>query len=151
MTKFLARVLAFALVCAAALAICALRAAPQVSVSHSQGILHGFLILRSEEGEAIADADVSQIERGERVTAHRGDGLLGDSVSSAYRHRRRGWDSGADCGKQPPDSHVWFAQAEVPILVKSEGPVLEGRPIWPLEMASPVWPKGGSEESKQGR
>jgi hypothetical protein len=72
MTKFLARVLAFALVCAAALAICALRAAPQVSVSHSRGILPGFLVLRSEEGEAIADGDVSQFERGRA-----GDGAHG--------------------------------------------------------------------------
>jgi hypothetical protein len=54
-------------------------------------------------------------------------------------------------GKQPPDSRVWTARAEVPILVKSDGPVLEGGPIWPLELASPVWPKGGSEESKEGR
>ncbi|HTA52607.1 MAG TPA: hypothetical protein VK757_07455 [Candidatus Acidoferrum sp.] len=40
MAKFLARVLAFAVICAAAVAICALRAAPQVAVTHSQGILH---------------------------------------------------------------------------------------------------------------
>ena len=38
--RILARVLAFAVICAAAVAICALRAAPQVAVTHSQGILH---------------------------------------------------------------------------------------------------------------
>ena len=35
--------------------------------------------------------------------------------------------SGADCvGKQPPDSQVSVVQGEVPILVKSEGPLFEG-------------------------
>jgi hypothetical protein len=62
------RVLAFALVCAAAVAICALRAAPQVVVAHPQGLLHGWLVVRSEDGEAIADGELTQIARGERVT-----------------------------------------------------------------------------------
>jgi hypothetical protein len=35
--------------------------------------------------------------------------------------------------------------------VKSEGSLFEGGPIWRIELASPVWPKGGSEESKEGR
>ena len=92
MTNFLPRVLAFALVCAAALAICALRAAPQVAVRHSQGILHGFLIGRSEDGEAIAAGGLSQIARGERVTVHTElhlkDGSLQDETT-VYSQRGR--------------------------------------------------------------
>lgn len=274
MPKFLPRVLAFALVCAAALAICALRAAPQVAVSHSQGILRGFLIVRSEDGEAIAAGGLSQIARGERVTVHTElhfkDGSLQDETT-VYSQRgrlalvsdhmiqrgpqfKRPMDMTVDrasgrvtvnytdddgnsktatetmslpldlangivptllqevaagtpkilasmvvaapkprlvkltitpqgedsfsvgamsyqairydvhidiggvagvvapmVGKQPPDSHVWIAQGEAPILVKSEGPLFEGGPIWRIELASPVWPKGGSEESKEAR
>ena len=241
MTKFLPRVLAFALVCAAALAICALRAAPQVAVRHSQGILHGFLIGRSEDGEAIAAGGLSQIARGERVTVHTElhfkDGSLQDETT-VYSQRGRlalvsdhmiqrgpqfkrpmemtvvrasgrvtvnyADDDGNNKtatetmslpldlangivptllqevaagtpkilasmvvaapkprlvkltitpqgDKQPPDSHVWIAQGEAPILVKSEGSLFEGGPIWRIELASPVWPKGGSEESKEGR
>ena len=74
MTKFLARVLAFALVCAAALAICALRAAPQVAMSHSQG-------------------------------------------------------NSCEVG----------------------GAAVRGRTALAVEWASPMWPKGESEESKEGR
>jgi hypothetical protein len=53
-------------------------------------------------------------------------------------------------GRQP-DSHVWIAQDGVAILVKSEGLLIEGEPMGRIESASPVEPKGGSEESKQGR
>lgn len=53
-------------------------------------------------------------------------------------------------GRQP-DSHVWIAQGGVPILVKSEGLLIEGGPMGQIELASPEEPKGGSEESKEGR
>jgi hypothetical protein len=274
MTKELPRVLAFAVACAVALAICALRAAPQVAVSHPQGILHGFLLVRSEDGEAIADGDLSQIARGERVTVrmilHFKDGSLQDETT-VYSQRghfelwsdhmiQRGpqfkhplemtvdrtsgnvtvnytdddgkektasqkmklppdlangivptllqelgtgtpkvlasmvvatpkprlvkltiTPQGADAfsvgatsykamqynvhvdiggmagvmapmvGKQPPDLHIWIAQGEAPIFVKSEGPLFAGGPVWRIEMASPVWPKGTAQESKSGR
>jgi hypothetical protein len=42
-------------------------------------------------------------------------------------------------GKQPPDSHVWVLGGEAPAFVKSEGPMFQDRPIWRIELVSPVW------------
>ena len=44
-------------------------------------------------------------------------------------------------GKQPPDTHVWILQGASPAVVKAEGPMFLGGPIWRIEMASPVWPR----------
>ncbi len=42
--------------------------AAQVAVLHAEGELHGFLVLRTEDGDAIADGELAQITRGDRVT-----------------------------------------------------------------------------------
>jgi hypothetical protein len=41
-----------------------------VAVMHTEGLVHGFLVLRTLEGEALADGDVTQVVRGGRVTSH---------------------------------------------------------------------------------
>src|SRR5580704_6172638 len=41
-----------------------------VAVLHTEGLVHGFLVLRTLEGDALADGDVTQIARGDRVTSH---------------------------------------------------------------------------------
>jgi hypothetical protein len=51
-------------------------------------------------------------------------------------------------GKQPPDTHIWMVGGKTPVFVKSEGPLYEGGPIWRIELASPVWPKGDSGEKR---
>ena len=51
-------------------------------------------------------------------------------------------------GKQPPDTHIWIVGGKVPGFLKSEGPLYEGGPIWRIELASPVWPKGDSGEKR---
>jgi hypothetical protein len=43
-------------------------------------------------------------------------------------------------GKEPPDTHVWILEGEVPALVKMEGPLYLGGPTWRVELACPVWP-----------
>ena len=43
-------------------------------------------------------------------------------------------------GKQPPDSHVWILEGEMPVVVKAEQPFYVGSPLWRIELASPVWP-----------
>jgi hypothetical protein len=49
-------------------------------------------------------------------------------------------------GKQPPDTHIWILEGEVPAFVKSEAPMFEGGPLWRIELTSPVWPqKRGSD------
>jgi hypothetical protein len=45
-------------------------------------------------------------------------------------------------GKQPPDSHVWILGGDVPAFVRSEQPLYLDGPVWRIELASPVWPKG---------
>jgi hypothetical protein len=44
-------------------------------------------------------------------------------------------------GKEPPDTQVWILEDEVPFVLRSEGPLFEGGPIWQVELVSPVWPK----------
>jgi hypothetical protein len=41
-------------------------------------------------------------------------------------------------GKQPPDSQVWILGGDAPTLIRSEGPLCEGGPIWRIELISPV-------------
>ena len=48
-------------------------------------------------------------------------------------------------GKQPPDTQVWILGGDAPTLVKSEGPLFEGGPLWRIELVSPVGPKVSSE------
>ncbi|MGH9632670.1 MAG: hypothetical protein ACRD7E_30565 [Bryobacteraceae bacterium] len=47
-------------------------------------------------------------------------------------------------GKQPPDTHIWMVYGKAPGFLKSEGPLFQDGPVWRIELASPVWPKGSS-------
>src|SRR5437868_1634384 len=44
--------------------------ADTVPVRHTEGLMHGFLVLRTLEGKAIADGQMTQDARGDRVTSH---------------------------------------------------------------------------------
>ena len=44
-------------------------------------------------------------------------------------------------GRTPPDNHLWIVTAEVPAFVRFDGPLAPDRPIWSIELTSPVWPK----------
>lgn len=41
-----------------------------MAVLHTEGLVHGFLVLRTLEGNTIADGDVTQVAKGDRVTDH---------------------------------------------------------------------------------
>jgi hypothetical protein len=41
----------------------------QVAVRHTEGVLHGFLVLSSLEGKTLADGDLVQVASGDRVTS----------------------------------------------------------------------------------
>jgi hypothetical protein len=56
------------LACAALLQPDALLAAAPIAVRHTEGSVHGFLVLRTLEGNALADGDLIQVARGDRVT-----------------------------------------------------------------------------------
>lgn len=63
-----------------------------VAVRHIEGVVHGFLILRTAEGEALADGDLIQFARGDRVTSrlvfHFRDGSIHDETV-VFSQRRR--------------------------------------------------------------
>src|SRR6266508_1369349 len=43
--------------------------ADQVPVRHMEGLMHGFLALRTLDGERLADGEMSQVAEGDRVTS----------------------------------------------------------------------------------
>src|SRR5882757_10278264 len=46
-----------------------LLSADQVPVRHVEGLMHGFLALRSLDGKRLADGEMTQIAEGDRVTS----------------------------------------------------------------------------------
>jgi hypothetical protein len=44
--------------------------ADQVPVRHMEGLMHGFLVLRTLEGTRLADGEMTQVAEGDRVTGH---------------------------------------------------------------------------------
>jgi len=81
--KLLQTIRATALV--GALALPAVAPAEQVRVRHAEGLVHGFLVLRTLEGGTIADGDLLQTTSGARVTSrlvfHFKDGSLYDETA----------------------------------------------------------------------
>jgi hypothetical protein len=59
--------------------------AEQVTVRHAEGLVHGFLVLRTLDGTLLADGDLLQTTRGPRVTTrlvfHFKDGSLHDETT----------------------------------------------------------------------
>ncbi len=78
--------------CAAVLAFAfsILAAAAPIAVRHPEGTLHGFLALTTEQGQVLADGDLIEIVRGDRVTTHLTfhfkDGSL-DEETAVYTQR----------------------------------------------------------------
>src|SRR5205809_7792454 len=61
--------IAILLACAAMLQPRALFA-EMIPVRHTEGLIHGFLVVRTIEGKALADGQMTQDARGDRVTNH---------------------------------------------------------------------------------
>jgi hypothetical protein len=66
-------------------------AAESIPVRHTQGTIHGFLDLRSEDGHVVASADTVQVVRGDQVTSRTTftfkDGSVDDDTT-VYSQRR---------------------------------------------------------------
>src|SRR5262249_23540304 len=77
---------------AAALVMPAASGGEQVAVRHAEGLVHGFLALRSLDGAQLADGDLLQTSRGGRVTSrlvfHFKDGSLHDETA-VYSQRQQ--------------------------------------------------------------
>src|SRR5438105_4641388 len=67
--RFWFRLLATLLACAAPFEPILL-SADQVPVRHTEGLMHGFLALRTLEGRRLADGEMTQVADGNRVTSH---------------------------------------------------------------------------------
>src|SRR6266550_9140205 len=63
------RLIAILLACAAVLQPNALFA-DMIPVRHTEGLIHGFLVVRTLDGKAIADGQMTQDARGDRVNTH---------------------------------------------------------------------------------
>jgi len=79
--------------CATLLQPGAMSAAP-VAVRHTEGLVHGFLVLRTLAGDTLADGDLIQVARGDRVTIrlvfHFKDGSVHDETTVfSQRHNFR--------------------------------------------------------------
>jgi hypothetical protein len=85
MLKSLRKRIALVLACAALLAPGNL-SGEQVAVRHSEGLVHGFLVLHTLNGEHLADGDLIQNARGNRVSTqlvfHFKDGSLHDETAT---------------------------------------------------------------------
>src|SRR5438132_8866794 len=62
------RMLAVLLVCAPTFRTILLTA-EQVTVRHMEGLMHGFLALRTLDGKRLADGEMTQVAEGDRVTS----------------------------------------------------------------------------------
>jgi hypothetical protein len=65
--------------------------AEEVPVRHQEGLIHGFLVLRTPEGETLGDGDLTQVARGDQVTAKLvfrfKDGSLREETTVYSQHR----------------------------------------------------------------
>jgi hypothetical protein len=65
--------------------------ADPIAVRYTEGLIHGFLVLRTPAGETLADGDLIQIAYGERVTTrlifHFKDGSVRDETAVYSQHR----------------------------------------------------------------
>jgi hypothetical protein len=82
--RFVGRVVGAAIVLGS-IARATMSPAEQVAVRHTEGLVHGFLVLRTLDGTLLADGDLLQTARGSRVTSrlvfHFRDGSLHDETT----------------------------------------------------------------------
>lgn len=48
--------------------------------------------------------------------------------------------------KQPPDTHAWVTESEVPAFAKIEAAFYPGGPLCTVELAAPVWPSASASK-----
>jgi hypothetical protein len=86
------RLVGVVLALALAAASVELRAEP-VAVRYTEGLVHGFLVLRTLDGRAIADGDLDQVASGAQVTSRLTfrfrDGSLHDETAVFTQRERR--------------------------------------------------------------
>lgn len=65
--------------------------AEQIAVLHPEGTIHGFLVLRDEQGKVLAAGDLIQVSKGDRIVSnlifHFKDGSVDDETTVFTQHR----------------------------------------------------------------
>jgi hypothetical protein len=127
--NFIPRVLAVTLACATA----PLAHADQVPVRHSQGTIHGFLELRSDDGHIVASGDITQVTHGDELTSrtifHFKDGSLDDETTVFSQRHTLHLISDHHIQKGPSFPHPTDVLVETrtgKVTVRSEGK--DGKP-----------------------
>jgi hypothetical protein len=89
-TKLLGLLLSVLVICSAVILAGATTTPTLVAVRHPEGLLHGFLVLRTLTGETLAHGDLIQGVHGDRVTSrlifHFKDGSLYDETAIFSQH-----------------------------------------------------------------
>lgn len=138
--------LAVVLACAALLQPGALPAAP-VAVRYPEGLVHGFLVLRTVEGNTLADGDLIQTARGDRVTSRLvfrfKDGSVYEEIAIFSQRRNFRLLSDHFVQKGPAFQHpmeIWIDGSKVTVRYTDDGKekVLTERLELPPDVANGV-------------
>src|SRR5437773_7381198 len=122
------RLLAVLLACAAPVQTIPL-AAEQVRVRHIEGLMHGFLALRTHDGRRLADGEMTQIAEGDRVTSRLifrfRDGSVYDDVTifsqrGAFRLLSDHLVQRGPSFKQPMETSVDASSGQVTVRYKDQ-------------------------------
>jgi hypothetical protein len=121
--------------------------ADQIPVRHREGILHGFLVLRTPQGETIANGDLQQVVQGDRVSSHltfrfKDGSLYEETRVFSQRHDfrlltdrvvRRG-----PSFKDPSDTSIDASTGEVTVRSMEDGKekVVRNRLVLPRDLAN---------------
>jgi hypothetical protein len=101
-----------------------------------------FSFIAAMPGPRLVKLEIGVVDH-ERVSM----GTLQGTATNYVLKVRIGGFSGALAplvGKQPPDSHVWILEGDVPTFFKSEQPLYVGGPVWRIELTSPVESRTGA-------
>jgi hypothetical protein len=124
-----------------------LSTAEQLPVRYREGVLHGFLVLRTLQGERIANGDVQQVVQGDRVSSHlifrfKDSSLYEETTVFSQRHDfrlltdrvvRRG-----PSFKDPSDTSIDASTGEVTVRSMEDGKekVVRSRLNLPRDLAN---------------
>jgi hypothetical protein len=145
--RFWFRLLAALLACAAAFEPILL-SADQVPVRHIEGLMHGFLALRTLEGKRLADGEMTQIAEGDRVTSRLifrfKDGSVYDDTTifsqrGAFRLLSDHLVQRGPSFKQPMEALVEASSGQVVVRYKDKGgeeKILKERRELPSDVAN---------------
>jgi hypothetical protein len=123
-----------------------------VTVRFWESAAHGFLVLRNDQGGAIAHGELVQAPHREgmqsRLAFRFADGSLQeetDAVRTAVRYVVTMDLVGVTgsiatvLGKDPPDMRFWISTADAPTFPRFEGSMFLKGPRWRIELAAPRW------------